>query len=277
MVKFQKLVFLTICLLLLPATKLIAQEVYDFKFYHENDGNYKVLLADNNEFMPMSVKLTYEATNINPSKPSGEIIVVPPGEKRYEIFRFQSFKPNEKSAFRYNLRSNFGDATQTYYDNTVIYDLPFQSGKTHKIFQGYQGKRSHKGQNALDFDLKIGDPIHAAREGIVVRVVDEFDWNCPDISCVKYNNYILIMHKDFTFAEYTHLKKNGALVKKGETVEKGQLIGQSGNTGYSSGPHLHFSVFLNPLTGQRKSIKTPFKTSKGKEYLQEGKTYFKDY
>ena len=63
-----------------------------------------------------------------------------------------------------------------------------------------------------------------------------------------------------------------------ELVEKNQLIGYSGNTGFSSGPHLHFAVFINRIDGKRTFIKTKFKTSESEStLLQEDKSYTKNY
>ena len=58
-------------------------------------------------------------------------------------------------------------------------------------------------------------------------------------------NLVRILHDDGSMAIYAHLRENGVMVRVGEKVSLGQLIGYSGNTGYSSGPHLHFCVQVN--------------------------------
>ena len=54
-----------------------------------------------------------------------------------------------------------------------------------------------------------------------------------------------IVHDDGTMALYAHLREGGVLVRVGQRVEKGQQIGLSGNTGFTSGPHLHFALQVN--------------------------------
>jgi murein DD-endopeptidase MepM/ murein hydrolase activator NlpD len=60
---------------------------------------------------------------------------------------------------------------------------------------------------------------------------------------LKYMNYMTLKHKNGEYSQYCHIKYKGNLVKKGEKVREGQPIALSGNTGYSSEPHLHFMVF----------------------------------
>ena len=86
------------------------------------------------------------------------------------------------------------------------------------------------------------------------------------------------MHSDGTFADYSHLKHQGAMVKKGDYIKKDQLIGYSGSTGFASGPHLHFAVFINRIDGKRTFVETKFKTSESEAtLLEEGKSYTKNY
>ena len=56
---------------------------------------------------------------------------------------------------------------------------------------------------------------------------------------------IRILHDDGTYAIYAHLNTNSIRVRPGDRVERGEYIADSGNTGFSSGPHLHFAVVRN--------------------------------
>jgi murein DD-endopeptidase MepM/ murein hydrolase activator NlpD len=126
---------------------------------------------------------------------------------------------------------------------TSDYVLPYPSSQSHEVTQGNCGAVSHLGsqQYAYDFAMNRNDSIVAARGGTVYEVVEsnENDNGCPD------DNHVYIEHSDGTVATYSHLTKNGALVEVGDVVSQGDAIGLAGNTGCSSGDHLHFVVFRN--------------------------------
>jgi murein DD-endopeptidase MepM/ murein hydrolase activator NlpD len=82
-------------------------------------------------------------------------------------------------------------------------------------------------------------------------------------------NHIIIQQADGSTAMYWHLQKNGVLVKIGDTVKQGQLIGYGRNTGYTAFPHLHFQV----QDKEGHDIATRFNTPKGIRYLRPGKWY----
>lgn len=129
-------------------------------------------------------------------------------------------------------------------DLDYMYRLPFKKGKKYKVSQGFDGKVSHQSKRskyAIDFQLDVGEPVHAARGGIVVKVIDWFTKQGGK-ELLHHANRIVILHTDGTLGFYVHLKYKGSVVKEGEKVTKGQQIGISGITGYTNGPHLHFVV-----------------------------------
>ncbi|AZI68234.1 M23 family metallopeptidase [Kaistella daneshvariae] len=257
---------------------LFSQQKWDVRFYNEIINREVFIYADNREVMPISAQFDFKLKNFTSSLENKSIVVIPAKTEKFLVAKLTTLKPNEANQFSYSTMFNFGNSLQENFDENHVYSLPFPTGESHLIFQGYNGKFSHQNTSALDFDLKTGDKVLAARAGIVVNVVDNNTKSCPEFRCVEFNNKITIMHSDGTFADYVHLKYNGALVKKGDLVNENELIGYSGNTGFSSGPHLHFGVFINHVDGSRTYIKTKFRTSeRSAELLKEGKTYIKNY
>ncbi|MCH8943102.1 MAG: M23 family metallopeptidase, partial [Bacteroidetes bacterium] len=104
--------------------------------------------------------------------------------------------------------------------------------------------RAHSGilKYAIDFTLPQGTPILAAQNGVIIDVVDKFNKGGDGKKYYKYLNYMTIEHKNKELSQYGHLKHNGALVKIGQKVKAGEVIGYTGNTGWTTEPHLHFHV-----------------------------------
>lgn len=141
------------------------------------------------------------------------------------------------------------------------------------MVQGYNSRLSHRGRMALDFKMSKGTPVHAARSGVVVRVVDSFNRGGLSRSYFRRANMIVLLHSDGSQAYYGHLRKKGSIVQVGDTVQQGQHIGYSGSTGYSFFPHLHFIVWGPIPGGGRSQLPTRFQTNKGIVYLKPGKWY----
>ena len=99
-------------------------------------------------------------------------------------------------------------------------------------------------KHAVDFIIPEGTPIKAALDGIVVDVKQDSNIGGSDESFDKFGNYIEIEHRNDEYSIYEHIRKDGALVKVGDRVKTGQIIGYSGNIGWMAhlGPHLHFDV-----------------------------------
>lgn len=153
-----------------------------------------------------------------------------------------------------------------------VYELPFKKGDKYKVVQGYGGLFSHQHIAALDFEMPVGTPVHAARGGIIYSYKDNSDEGGIFSKYKKKANYIIIQHDDGSFGCYWHLKKNGVLIKKGK-VNKGQQIGISGATGLVLRPHLHFSVKLKLNYQMNSFTKTKFNTTKGVVLPERGETY----
>jgi len=158
-------------------------------------------------------------------------------------------------------------------DKSYIYLLPFEKGKKVFLIQAYESKMSHKGERALDFKVKKGTKICAAREGVVIAAREDSDEGGLKPENLSDGNYVSIKHIDGSVAHYWHLKKDGVHVNTGDEVTAGQLIGESGNTGYSAFPHLHFEVVGNDANGNYTQLATRFKTKKGVKYLRPAKFY----
>lgn len=154
-------------------------------------------------------------------------------------------------------------------DNSFIYSLPYATGSKFLLIQAYNSKMSHRHELSLDFKMKKGSKICAARAGVVTAVKENSDVGGLKDEYLSEGNHIIIKHNDGSEAMYWHLKKDGVLVNIGDTVAQGQHIGYSGNTGYTAFPHLHFQVY--DTAG--KNIATRFNTKKGIIYLRPGKWY----
>jgi murein DD-endopeptidase MepM/ murein hydrolase activator NlpD len=158
-------------------------------------------------------------------------------------------------------------------DSSHIYTLPFEEGKKVFLVQGYESMFSHKHTKALDFKVKTGTRVCAARGGIVTAMRKDSDVGGLKPENLSDGNYIVIAHDDGSVAWYWHFQKEGVFVNTGDSIETGQLIGLSGNTGYSAFPHLHFEVQGTDAEGNRTSLPTRFYTQQGIIYLRPGKFY----
>lgn len=157
-------------------------------------------------------------------------------------------------------------------DTSYVYALPYEEGKTFRVIQGYFSRLTHKERAALDYNMKRGTKITAAREGIVVRAKEDGTLGGLKSKYRSHGNNIVIQHADGSRAGYWHLQHDGALVNVGDTVKQGQVIAISGKTGYAAVPHLHFLVWRSG-GGQWQQIATRFQTSKGAKYLRSWKKY----
>ncbi|MBZ5710978.1 peptidoglycan DD-metalloendopeptidase family protein [Nannocystis pusilla] len=126
----------------------------------------------------------------------------------------------------------------------AAYWLPLECGKQAKISQGNFGNYSHQGKAAyaFDFAIPLNTPMVAMADGIVLHTYAEtmpgdacYDGGGEE--CFPYANLVILLHGDGSTTLYKHL--NAVNVVDGEFVPRGDIVGLSGSTGYSTGPHAH--------------------------------------
>jgi murein DD-endopeptidase MepM/ murein hydrolase activator NlpD len=128
------------------------------------------------------------------------------------------------------------------------YRAPFALGSTFRVNQAYPSRFTHVAPDsayAVDIGLPDGTPVYAARDGIIINVRHDNFRGAPDPAMYDQANVVQILHDDGTIAVYAHLHWESIRVQPGQSVRRGEYIADSGNTGLTTGPHLHFAVIRN--------------------------------
>jgi len=215
-----------------------------------------------------------------------------PGTEKNEFVVFRVVRADKSKKWSFDQRFFYHVGSyKAQHSKTATYRLPFKG--SFRVGQGYKGKFSHKGAQAfsIDFQMPEGTPVLAPRAGVIASVVSDQSKSKFDAGVCKKpvtfqcktpgseDNHVLIRYDDGTYGYLAHLKQNGVTVKPGDQVTAGQLIGYSGNTGFSKGPHLH--VMVNralPYTDKRRwffeSIRVAYTDASGKSIIPaKGETY----
>jgi len=142
-----------------------------------------------------------------------------------------------------------------------VYSYPIEKGQIQKILtKESPAHRKYSDKNgttydlthAVDFLCKEGTPVKAALDGTVIKIINNLTKNYnkyeppeEDILSIaeQDGNYVLIKHSNNEFSICSHLRTGSILVKSGQNIKTGEIIGYSGNTGWTIKPHLHFMVF----------------------------------
>ncbi len=124
-----------------------------------------------------------------------------------------------------------------------LYSLPYAPGAEFLVGGGYLEWPTHEGVYALDWQMPEETPIMAACAGVVVETVSSHWQSGLSEELRNKDNHVIIRHDDGTYAYYAHLAQHGVQVRVGQRVREGEPIALSGNTGYSSTPHLHFVAY----------------------------------
>lgn len=168
--------------------------------------------------------------------------VVAPGAAE-QVLMLVRTDVRQKAEAPFHWRISYGDPNARP-DPKVEYRMPFGGGEPRPLTQGANGRFTHKGRSAwsFDFGMPVGTPVVAARAGRVVEITDGYTKSGITQDFLDKANAVTVLHEDGTFGTYAHLDP-GAGVREGMRVEVGDVLGFSGNTGFSTGPHLHFSVW----------------------------------
>lgn len=218
------------------------------------------LMLESYSHKPLSVQLYFTTPNLKHLRPAAVQLDRPAVVPLIEF-------DQPAGAWGYEYRTHYGHATFTH-DDDHVYELPFTVGRSFRVAQAHDLLATHRMGNrfAIDWAMPIGEAVLAARAG---RVVSTFDRsNGP-----QTGNHIWIQHSDGTIGKYLHLAYQGVHVQEGALVDSGTIIGTSGDTGFSRGPHLHFSVSTLGGDYLYQTFNVRFRTSRGVMQLSGGETY----
>jgi murein DD-endopeptidase MepM/ murein hydrolase activator NlpD len=226
-------------------------------------SSYTSLVIENRAAYDATVTLTIHPTNAQVTRIVPETVTCG-AHQQIEAARISVSDPNKPYKWRYDFHWVKG-RMDARHDDKTRYRLPFKKDEAHQVCQGYNGRLSHRGEDrhAVDFAMPEGTTVCAAREGVVIDLKKSSKTGGPDKKYRSLSNYVSIVHPDGTVAEYDHLKYDSVLVKIGDRVAAGQPIGLSGNTGYSTLPHLHLGVYSAINGSHRQSHRLTFVTREG--------------
>lgn len=224
----------------------------DVYFWLENKKDWPIT-------MTLKVKTRNFKKSENEYRDYWEVTKVLPGNARESVLNLHKINAKRAGHYDYDFKWTPGDMNAIHQDN-YRYMLPFASNQDYRVVQGFNGGYSHRGASkyALDFAMPVGTPVHAARAGVVIDLTEHHWRGGASRRYAKYANFVVVLHEDGTTGEYYHLRQNGVVVTTGDAVSAGQLLGYSGNTGFSSLPHLHFAVYRAKSHGSYESLPIQF-------------------
>ena len=200
----------------------------------------ETLIVHNDLYAPVEIELKIEAARNMSGVPAKPIRWVLSPRQNMRVLTLVPDGQGD-ATYRYKLRYALGDPRARHAASQ--YPLPWRGGPF-RITQGPGGKYSHtgaKGRYAIDIAMPVGTPILASRPGVVVKTENQQSGRGNNPS----GNFVRVLHDDGTMGVYLHLKQGSVAVREGQRVEAGSMLALSGNTGNSTGPHLHFVVQQN--------------------------------
>lgn len=216
---------------------------------HAFSGPAVQLTAKNEFYAPVEVAL--EITTIRGlqyPRPDDDLRWVVPARSTLSLLSLDLLEDVPAPFLEYQFRYLAGDP-DALHRPPVAYRAPFAISTNYPVTQAFPEVATHTTPDsyyAVDFAMPIGTDIFAARGGIVFDVASSnFRGGLDPKRDGPAANVVRILHGDGSYAIYAHLNTHSIRVKPGDNVQRGEYIADSGNTGFSSGPHLHFSVVRN--------------------------------
>jgi murein DD-endopeptidase MepM/ murein hydrolase activator NlpD len=221
----------------------------DFDVSHGFDARDVVVTATNRFHAPIEVTLDIRRIRgMQYPDPDLELRWVLPAQSESELLRLPLLEDGSSPFIEYQYRYLPGDPGASH-NPTSPYRAPFAIASNYPITQAFPNVATHTTRDsyhAVDLAMPIGTDIFAARDGVVFDVAStNFQGGLDPERDGPNANVVRILHDDGTYAIYAHLNTNSIRVRPGDRVRRGQYIADSGNTGFSSGPHLHFVVVRN--------------------------------
>ncbi|MEK1904792.1 MAG: M23 family metallopeptidase [Pseudomonas sp.] len=201
----------------------------------------ETLMIRNDLYAPVEIELSLKNVVNAVGAPEQPIRWVLPPRSHIRLATLAPLDASQPMRYKTRLRYAMGDPRPQ--PQLFHYPLPWRGGPF-RLSQGANGKYSHftpKGRYALDIAMPVGTPIVAARGGTVVKVENHQSGRGNNPS----GNFVRILHDDGTMGVYLHLTRGSVRVQEGQHVAEGDALALSGNTGNSTGPHLHFVVQRN--------------------------------
>jgi murein DD-endopeptidase MepM/ murein hydrolase activator NlpD len=210
------------------------------------DPRAPLLVAVNRNHAPVELRLTLRnLDNLRPARALPAHYLVP-ARGELPLVQLEPIAPGT-TRFEHDIRWQLGDPSAQLAED-FVYLAPVPARGAFPVTQSFAGGFSHQGESgryAIDIAMPVGTAVPAARGGTVVSVQDGFNSGGNSPRYRSQTNSIYVLHDDGSFAIYAHLKHRSALVTPGQRVGQGAIIAQSGNTCYSTAPHLHFAVLHN--------------------------------
>lgn len=206
-------------------------------------------IAKNDFPVPVEVVLGLDALhNLDFPAPEQPMRWIVDPKSRQVMLELEALEDNQVPSADYRYLWIPGDPRATH-EPDRLYRAPFAVATNYRISQTFPVGVTHTTPDsyyAIDIAMPIGTDIYAARGGTVFEVAStNFRGGTDAEQDPSAANIVRIMHDDGSHALYAHLNWNSIRVRPGDRVARGQYIADSGNTGFSSGPHLHFAVLLN--------------------------------